>query len=405
MTDNHQYNTPKKGATDWHIPLNENFERLDNDVEVRDLEGNLDSYAPGEYAKFLAVDTGAVYIGDGSTWNKVGVIGDGSGAIDAPSSSPGVSHASIPTESGWTERGTVFTASELSYGSNLDDCLSPSQIVELDGTYYLYYVVADGTRSSDGGPKRRALCVASTTDINDPSSWTNHQTNPILTFQPNDGDEEGILTAVATVRNGTIHLFYSTMEEWPDDRTIVMINVEYATSADGVSFTHQGRALDIDDDIYGDPSSSSGWNEVWGLGVQVVGGTWYLYYRPKGSDSTARQNLGVAWSSDPLSLGDNSTVFLDLPDKIHSLCNPVARGSDDGDSAMLILQGGVNATGSEITQHIYTTPDTDPTSNMARQDYNFNDIRHSTLFRDDTRWYMFYQTADKQEFRLRTASL
>lgn len=70
MTENHQYNTPTEGATDWHIPLNTNFEKLDRDVEIRDQESQLDSYQPKEGAKFFAVDTGHTFVGDGSSWSR-----------------------------------------------------------------------------------------------------------------------------------------------------------------------------------------------------------------------------------------------------------------------------------------------------------------------------------------------
>lgn len=72
MTENHGYRTPQRGSTDWHTPLNDNFRRLDADIEVRDTEANRTDYTPRKGAKFLATDTGAVFIGDGSTWNELG---------------------------------------------------------------------------------------------------------------------------------------------------------------------------------------------------------------------------------------------------------------------------------------------------------------------------------------------
>ena len=75
MTDNHDLNTPAKGATDWHIPLNDNFERLDTDVEVRDRESNRGDYTPKAGAKFFATDTGATFVGDGGTWNRLAATG------------------------------------------------------------------------------------------------------------------------------------------------------------------------------------------------------------------------------------------------------------------------------------------------------------------------------------------
>jgi hypothetical protein len=85
MTRNHNYTTPNEGTIDWHVPLNENFELIDTDVEIRDEESNLDDYEPKSGAKFLATDSGAVLIGDGSSWNEIGAIGDTEASDDGDS--------------------------------------------------------------------------------------------------------------------------------------------------------------------------------------------------------------------------------------------------------------------------------------------------------------------------------
>ena len=68
-TPNHEYNVPDQGDQDWHQPLNENFEEFEVDIELRDQESNLGDYDPSNGAKFLATDTGVVYLGDGTDWN------------------------------------------------------------------------------------------------------------------------------------------------------------------------------------------------------------------------------------------------------------------------------------------------------------------------------------------------
>lgn len=73
MTDNHEYETPEQGATDWHVPLNANFEQLDAEVEIRDREDQRGGYQPKAGAKFLATDTGTVYLGDGTEWVRAPV--------------------------------------------------------------------------------------------------------------------------------------------------------------------------------------------------------------------------------------------------------------------------------------------------------------------------------------------
>lgn len=67
-----RYTTPSAGTLDWHVPLNENFEQLDRDIELRDQEANIDQYDPTAGAKFFATDSGAIYSGDGSNWTLVG---------------------------------------------------------------------------------------------------------------------------------------------------------------------------------------------------------------------------------------------------------------------------------------------------------------------------------------------
>lgn len=70
----HRYQTPEKGELDWHVPLNENFERLNRDVEIRDTQSELHKYDPANGTKFFATDTGTTYLGDGTSWNLIGYV-------------------------------------------------------------------------------------------------------------------------------------------------------------------------------------------------------------------------------------------------------------------------------------------------------------------------------------------
>ncbi|MHB9287613.1 hypothetical protein ACKVMT_11320 [Halobacteriales archaeon Cl-PHB] len=74
-TPNHGYNVPSEGTTDWHVPLNENFERFDADVEIRDVGPNRPDYDPKQGAKFFETSTGRVWVGDGSNWNAIPTTG------------------------------------------------------------------------------------------------------------------------------------------------------------------------------------------------------------------------------------------------------------------------------------------------------------------------------------------
>jgi len=71
MTEFHNYQTPKKGETNWHVPLNDNFEQIDKDVEIRATESEKSAFEPKDGSKFFATDTGRVYVGDGENWNRL----------------------------------------------------------------------------------------------------------------------------------------------------------------------------------------------------------------------------------------------------------------------------------------------------------------------------------------------
>ncbi|AUV82859.1 hypothetical protein C2R22_15435 [Salinigranum rubrum] len=86
MTPNHGYNTPTEGTLDWHLPLNDNFDRLERDVPVVDVESNLDTYVPHTGTLFFATDTGRRFVGDGENWSEL-PYPDGTTSNDSGSSS------------------------------------------------------------------------------------------------------------------------------------------------------------------------------------------------------------------------------------------------------------------------------------------------------------------------------
>lgn len=88
MTSNHQYNTPERGTENWGGPINENFEKLDSRVEIRDADANRDQYEPKAGAKFLATDTKKVYLGDGTEWRYLATLGGIDGRIYVQSEEP-----------------------------------------------------------------------------------------------------------------------------------------------------------------------------------------------------------------------------------------------------------------------------------------------------------------------------
>ena len=67
-TPNHGYNRPPRGAKNWDEDLNQNFTDIDEDMPIRDTEGNKGNYDPVSGRKYEATDSGAVYYGNGDSW-------------------------------------------------------------------------------------------------------------------------------------------------------------------------------------------------------------------------------------------------------------------------------------------------------------------------------------------------
>lgn len=104
-----RYNTPTKGTLDWHVPLNENFNNLDTDVELRDIDANKGNYTPTAGAKFLATDTGSIYLGDGSSWNQIGTISSSvSGGTTDDGARVAASASDIQTQIDAASTGSAF---------------------------------------------------------------------------------------------------------------------------------------------------------------------------------------------------------------------------------------------------------------------------------------------------------
>jgi hypothetical protein len=67
-TPNHELNKYDEGDTNWtHSP---DMQTIEERLVIRDEESNLGNYSPHSGATFVAIDTGAVYDGDGSGWQQ-----------------------------------------------------------------------------------------------------------------------------------------------------------------------------------------------------------------------------------------------------------------------------------------------------------------------------------------------
>lgn len=138
---NHEYNTPNAGTSDWHVPLNANFEQLDTDVEIRDADANKSEYEPKDGALFRATDTGDVYLGDGSNWvehnppveSTGGTTNDGSVVATPGDVQSAINDAATNKKFGNGKRGVVKLQTDTVYRPSSPWRLKRGVILDFNG--------------------------------------------------------------------------------------------------------------------------------------------------------------------------------------------------------------------------------------------------------------------------------
>jgi hypothetical protein len=204
----------------------------------------------------------------------------------------------IPIQNDWIDFGPVLEAGAEGEWDFFWAGLTPASVIKKDGTYYFYYVAADGYRSFDGDARHRSVGVATSVDG---IRFAKYDGNPIMTHRPYNGEEEGANSAgVYLDENGQFIMVYGAAKG-PHD--LIVADARYAFSDDGLKFTDAGRAL------YHCNMRLYGWgDEIFPIAVNQIGNRWFVYYQPNGIRSTER-TLGAAWgkSIDRLT---NSTKVL-----------------------------------------------------------------------------------------------
>lgn len=217
----------------------------------------------------------------------------------------------VPANADWTDHGIV-----LSEGSGWDKrfygALSPCSVVKKDGTYFLYYIGAEGDRSSDGGPRRRALGVATSSDG---LHFTKYGGNPILRYLPHNNEEEGIFSAAAFLDvNGEIVMYYSALDAGSPTSTLVDSDIRLAISSNGLNFADKGDVIShADSKVWGHG------DELFPVGTFREGNTWYLYYIAKGHG--AYWDLGLAQGSSRTNIHGNTQHV--LTSTVKGGCDPM----------------------------------------------------------------------------------
>jgi MYXO-CTERM domain-containing protein len=307
---------------------------------------------------------------------------------------PARARIAIPAQTDWVEQGVALTAGPAgSWDVRLYGQISPCAVVKKDGTYFLYYVGADGDRATDGGPRNRALGVATSLDG---IHFTKHGGNPVFTHLPHGNEEEGIFSAGATVSGDTIHLLYGAI--WAANATTESVqgHLGHATSTDGLTFTDHGYVVSWDD-----PTVWGSGDELIPVGLTQVGSEWLGYYIAKGSGFS--WDLGLARGPSIAALAQTTGQVLVTGD--------IIGGGDpvwlDDDVFALFLVRSFTDNRIEVRTASAAAPGT---LSQPVQTYTTfpPGYRHTTVIldREESLWFMYQSTdreADGNHIVVRTA--
>jgi hypothetical protein len=323
----------------------------------------------------------------------------------------------IPAQADWTDHGAILRATKRSGDWNREFAgFAPCGVVKRGGRYYLYYIASDGDRGADGGPRHRALGVASCRvrkGCTKRSHWKDNRDNPVLRHLPSIavggewGEEEGIFTCAVARQGRRIHLYYGAMTNAGSPESVVD-DVKVVTSKDPLAFPDGLSGATVLD--HADPQVWGSGDEIDPLGVWRSGSVWSLYYSVgSGFNPPVLWGLGLATGPD-----------FDTMTSTQGLINGqvAVQGGMDGSNRVspthraLFMDQPVGSEGSP-QQAVYLVSDESP-SDLGEPvaTYTFRKVRHQVTFLDERRgrWLMFYRNHgfDKQwktggAIRLKTA--
>lgn len=297
----------------------------------------------------------------------------------------------IPDQGEWIDRGIVLKeGSHGEWDKYFGGMISPCSVVKKNGTFYLYYIGADGLRSTDGGPRHRALGVATSTDG---FKFIKYKGNPIIKYLPHNNEEEGIFSAAATLnKNGNVVLYYGGMDAGSSTSTTVDSDIRLAVSPDGFHFTEHGDVLSH--------SNISVWgfgDEIFPVGTFFNDGRWYVYYIAKGY--SARWDLGLASGLSMFNLKKTSAVLMS-GSFIVGGCDPI--WIDSGQIALFVLRDFKK----KLIEIRITSINSPWDLSLPVKTYDFDKkVFHNTIFYDNElkTWFMYHLRPNKKSIRVMTA--
>lgn len=297
------------------------------------------------------------------------------------------SSSAFPGTSDWRDQG-VAIAPGSGWDKRLNGMLSPCSMIKKGGKYYLYYIGADGNRSTDGGPRNRALGVAISTDG---VKFVKHSGNPIIEYLPHGNQEEGVFSATALLSGNEVFLYYGGMIAPNQKSESVASDIRLATSKNGLDFSDKGVVVSHKDSSvwgYGD--------ELFPVGSYQSNDSWNVYYIAKGKGVSWR--LGVATGGSATKLGRSRAVLTSEPYGDAEVVKLT-------DNSIGIL-AGLRST--NIAEARTASVDASYSLSEPVVKYKFNTKAPEENFallldHDKNSWFLYYMPAGRQEIQVMMA--
>jgi hypothetical protein len=313
--------------------------------------------------------------------------------VGAYTETPSLGLPRVPLETEWTDHGEIFADGEPGDWDFYFWGGFVGSAVKRDGVYYIYYQGSNGYDDVESTVTYRAIGVATSTDgIN----FTKYSGNPVLTWYPTDGLEEGAVSAGAWVSDsGTIDMYYGANTAISTSQ--VSADARLATSTDGFTFVDTGLVID-----HANPT-------VWGQGDEIfpvigfqAGDKWLSYYVPNGTPQKAL--LGVAWGSEVGSLPNTEQVFASGASVSGWGAGGWARISEG--RMAIFIQARSDAHLGVSHMDAYLMDPSSPASLVGPvATYNFPNVSKPTVLldRETDTWFLYYQNKDATAWGVRTA--
>lgn len=288
----------------------------------------------------------------------------------------------IPEQEDWVDQGIILEAgADGEWDLYLWGGFAFS-VIKKNDTFYLYYQGSSDYRTEyDETVLWRSIGVATSQDG---IHFTKHETNPVLTWFPNQYGEEGAVSSGVTLgEHGEVFLFYgANVQESP---TTVNADVRVASSLDGLNFTDLGIALNRED------RSVWGWgDELFSVTAIYDSGKWIVYYIPNGTSESGL--LGVAYGTRYNALDHSSPVT--SGGKTISVWGTAGHVRLDSGTYGLILN---NVREKRIEIRLVSMQMPNVVSEPVAI-YQFDEVQQAFLLLDEETetWFMYYRTNENR---------